>query len=103
VICIREPVLNFIVVIRFITVVPLPPCMRQGGEGYSSNPFLNSALDGGECSPSLPAALYPPVQIGQEAGWAPEPVWTQRLEEKSFAFAGNGTPFLQSVVRHYTD
>jgi hypothetical protein len=35
-----------------------------------------------------PAALYPrgkdpPVAIGQEAGWAPEPVWTQRLEEKS--------------------
>jgi hypothetical protein len=33
-----------------------------------------------------PAALYrqgkdPPVPTGQEAGWAPEPVWTQRLEE----------------------
>jgi hypothetical protein len=26
-----------------------------------------------------------PVPIVQEAGWAPEPVWTQRLEEKSFA------------------
>jgi hypothetical protein len=26
----------------------------------------------------------PPVPIVQEAGWAPEPVWTQRLEEKSF-------------------
>jgi hypothetical protein len=25
----------------------------------------------------------PPVPIVQEAGWAPEPVWTQRLEEKS--------------------
>jgi hypothetical protein len=24
----------------------------------------------------------------QEAGWAPEPVWTQRLEEKTFAPAG---------------
>jgi hypothetical protein len=33
-----------------------------------------------------PATLYPPertpVPIVQEAGWAPEPVWTQRLEEK---------------------
>jgi hypothetical protein len=33
------------------------------------------------------AALYPrgkdPVPIVQEAGWAPEPVWTQRLQEKS--------------------
>jgi hypothetical protein len=40
-----------------------------------------------------PAALLPPgkgplVPIGQEAGWAPEPVWTQRIEEKSFAPAG---------------
>jgi hypothetical protein len=37
-----------------------------------------------------PAALLPPrkgptVPIVQVAGWAPEPVWTQRLEEKSFA------------------
>jgi hypothetical protein len=36
-----------------------------------------------------PTALWPgertPVPIGQEVGWAPEPVWTQRLEEKSFA------------------
>jgi hypothetical protein len=44
-----------------------------------------------------PAALLPPgkgtpVPIGQEAGWAPEPVWTQRLQEKSFAPAGNRTP-----------
>jgi hypothetical protein len=36
-----------------------------------------------------PAAFLPPVPIGQEAGWAPEPVWTQRLEEKSFAPAGD--------------
>jgi hypothetical protein len=33
-----------------------------------------------------PAALYPrgkdpPVPIGQEAGWAPEPVWTQAREK----------------------
>jgi hypothetical protein len=54
-----------------------------------------------------PAALYPrgknpPVPIVQEAGLAPEPVWTQRLEEKSFAPAGDRTPVVQSVVRHYT-
>jgi hypothetical protein len=39
------------------------------------------------------AALYPgkepPVPIVQEAGWALEPVWTQRLEEKSLASAGD--------------
>jgi hypothetical protein len=53
------------------------------------------------------AALYPgkilSVPIGQEAEWAPEPVSTQRLEEKSFASAGDRTPVVQSIVRHYTN
>jgi hypothetical protein len=57
-----------------------------------------------------PVALLAPgkgplVPIVQEAGWAPEPVWTQRLEEKSSAPAGDRTPiarFVQPVVRHYT-
>jgi hypothetical protein len=55
-----------------------------------------------------PAALYPPrkgptVPIGNEAGWAPEPVWTQGLEEeKSSAPVGDRTPIVQPVVRHYT-
>jgi hypothetical protein len=44
-----------------------------------------------------------PVPIGEEAGWASEPVWTQRLKEKSFASAGDRNPVIQSVVRHYTD
>jgi hypothetical protein len=54
-----------------------------------------------------PAALYlgegSPVPIVQEAGWAPEPVWTQRLEEKSSASVGDQTPVVQFVVRHNTD
>jgi hypothetical protein len=45
----------------------------------------------------------PPVPIVQEAGWAPEPVWTQRLEKKSCASVGDRTPTVQSVVRHCTD
>jgi hypothetical protein len=53
------------------------------------------------------AVLYPeersPVPIVQEARWVSEPVWTQRLEEKSFAPTGDQTPVVQSVVRHYTD
>jgi hypothetical protein len=32
-------------------------------------------------------------------GGSPEPVWTQRLEEKSFASVGDGTPVVQSVVK----
>jgi hypothetical protein len=37
-----------------------------------------------------------PVPIIQEAGWASEPVWTHRLEEKSFAPAGDRTPIARS-------
>jgi hypothetical protein len=38
---------------------------------------------------ALPPVKRPPVPFGQEAGWAPEPVWTQKLEEKSFASTGD--------------
>jgi hypothetical protein len=44
----------------------------------------------------LPPGKGPPVHIVQEAGWAPKPVWTQRLEEKSFAPAGDRTPTARS-------
>jgi hypothetical protein len=51
-----------------------------------------------------PAALYPRkgpvVPTGQEAGWASELVWIQRLEENSFLCAGDRTPVVQSLVRH---
>jgi hypothetical protein len=43
----------------------------------------------------LPPGKGPPVLIVQEAGWAPEPVWTQRLDEKSFAPAGDRTPIVR--------
>jgi hypothetical protein len=72
------------------------------GNSYS---YLTSALDGGEWSASRPGRTLPPgkelpVPIGQEAGWAPEPVWTQRLEETFSAPVGDQTPV---VVSHYTD
>jgi hypothetical protein len=68
------------------------PSIRHGGawgeRSYSSYSFTTSALDGGEWSASRPGRALPlgkghPVPIVQEAEWAPEPVWTQRLEEKS--------------------
>jgi hypothetical protein len=46
------------------------------------------------------------VSIVHEAGWAPEPVWTQRLEEKSFRLCQESNldrPVFQPVARHYTD
>jgi hypothetical protein len=54
-----------------------------------------------------PAALYAlkrtSVPIGKEAGWASELVFTQRLDEKSFTFAGDRIPTVQPVVTHYID
>jgi hypothetical protein len=36
----------------------------------------------------FPRVRDPPVPIEQEAWWAPEPVWTQRLKENYFAYTG---------------
>jgi hypothetical protein len=50
--------------------------------------------------------IAPPVPIGQEAGWTPEPVWIQRLEEKScrlFRGSNLDRPVVQPVARQYTD
>jgi hypothetical protein len=64
------------------------PVKAQGGKRiHSSYSLTTSALDGGEWSAPRPGlALKPgkesPVLIGQEAGWTPQPVWTQRLEKK---------------------
>jgi hypothetical protein len=81
------------------------PWRHLGESRYSSYSFLTSAIDGGEWSASrsvraLPPGKGPPVPTVQEAGWAPEPVWTQRLEEISSASVGDRTPVVQSVVRH---
>jgi hypothetical protein len=72
------------------------PMEAQGERSYSSYSFTTSEVDGGEWSASrpdraLPPGKGPPLPIVHEAGWAPEPVWTQRLEEKSLASAGDRT------------
>jgi hypothetical protein len=59
---------------------------------YSSYSFPTSALDGvsGQCHAQVvlyPPGKDPPVPTLQEAGWTPQPIWTQRLQEKSFASA----------------
>jgi hypothetical protein len=68
---------------------------------YSFYSFRTSALDGGEWSVlrparALPPGKGPPIHIVQEAGWAPEPVWTQRLEKKSLACARDRTSIARS-------
>jgi hypothetical protein len=78
---------------------------------YSIYSFFTSALDGDEWSASspgraLPPGKGPPVSIVQEAGWAPQPVWTQRLQEKSFRlcrWSNLDCTVVQPVARYYTD
>jgi hypothetical protein len=87
------------------------PRRRLGESRNSSYSFTTSALDGGEWLASRPGrALAPgkgsPVPIVQEAGWAPEPVWTQRLQEKSFRLCQGSKldrPVVQPVARQCTD
>jgi hypothetical protein len=74
-----------------------------GVRGGIAPTFLTFELQGGEWSASrpgrtLPLGKGPSVPNVQEAGWHPEPVWTQRLEEKPSAFVGNRTPVAQPVV-----
>jgi hypothetical protein len=82
-----------------------------GGEEYSSYSFTTSALEGGKWSASRPDRALPPEErtplpIGQEAGWASELVWKERLEEKSFLLSrvtNLDLPVVHSVDRQYTD
>jgi hypothetical protein len=80
-----------------------------GGQEYSSYSFTTWALDGGEWSASRPGRALapgkePPVPIIQEAGWDPESILTQRLEENFFRFCRGSNldrPVVQPVARHY--
>jgi hypothetical protein len=82
--------------------VPLHAMQALVGRGvHSFNSFMTSALDGSMWSASCSRRVLPPgkgtlVPIVQDAGLAPEPVWTQRLEEKFYAFAGDRTPIARS-------
>jgi hypothetical protein len=79
------------------TAVPQHTYGSAGEERrYSSYSITTSALDGGERSASRPGRASDPgkgptVPTVKEAGWAPQPVWTQRLDEKPLASAGDRT------------
>jgi hypothetical protein len=73
------------------------PQLTNGGAGVermcSSYSFTTSALDWVSDQRHTTAALYPrgedrPVPIVLEAGWAPGPVWAQRLEENLLHLPG---------------
>jgi hypothetical protein len=86
------------------------PTEAQEERRYSSYSFMTSAVYGCEWSDSrsgraLLSGIGPQVPIGQEAGWDPEPVWTQSPEEKTSCLCWESNldhPVVQSVARHYT-
>jgi hypothetical protein len=63
-----------------------------------------SPLDKASDQRHAPAALYhrrkyPRCPLDRKVGgWAPELVWTRRLEENSLAFAGDRTQVVQYVI-----
>ena len=70
---------------------------------YSSTLSLTSALDGGWWSTPLAGSFTPgkdPVPIVQEAGWAPEPVWTGA---ENLSPLGFDPQTIQPVASRYTD
>jgi hypothetical protein len=81
-----------------VKMVPLLSIEAHLGDTMcSSYSFLTSALEGGEWSASRPGrpllpGKEPPVPTVQEAGWAPEAVWTQRLEEKILCLSRGWIP-----------
>jgi hypothetical protein len=91
--------------------VPLHTMKGLGGEEVYLLLILDLGTRWGKWSALRPGRALapgkgPPVPIVQEAVLAPEPVWTQRLEEKSFRLCRGSNidrPVVQPVVRHYTD
>jgi hypothetical protein len=70
---------------KLLRVLTEPEYLTDGGEWSALRP--GRALDPGK---------GPPIPIVQEAGWAPEPAWTQRLDEKPLASAGDRTSIARS-------
>jgi hypothetical protein len=85
---------------RVCRAVPLPPCRRQGGGGdiapthYWPRHYTRVSVS---VTPRPRFAPGNSVSIVQEAGWATELVWTQRIEEKHVAYDEDQTPVFQSL------
>jgi hypothetical protein len=75
---------------------------------YRSYSFLTLLLDGVSGQRHSPVALYlreKNPRYPQEGWWAPEPVWTQTLEEKSSCLCWESNldrPVVQFAAKHYT-
>jgi hypothetical protein len=86
------------------------PRRRLCGEEVQLLFILNICTRWWDLSASRPGRALtlwegPLVPTVQDAGWASEPVWTQRLQEKSFRLCRGSNldrPVVQPVARHYT-
>jgi hypothetical protein len=74
----------------------------EGKRSIASTHSWPQHLMGGEWSVSCPGCALPLYPLYRKLG-GPQLVWTQRLEERSFASAEEWTPVVQSVDRHYID
>jgi hypothetical protein len=100
-----------VTLVKRAKAVPPHATKRLWGEEIELLSFSTSALYGGEWSASrsgraLAPGKGPSVSIVQGDGWAPEPVWTQSIEETFFRLCRGSNldrSVVQSVARHYTD
>jgi hypothetical protein len=100
---------TFFVILYFAFILVVPLHATEAPK--EKRAIAPTHIDGREWSASrLVRALVPgeepSVPTMQEAVWAPEPVWTQRLEEKSFRLCRGSNinrPVVQPVARHCTE
>jgi hypothetical protein len=90
-----------------LKAVPLHTMKALEGEEVQLLLILDLSIRWGEWSAShaghaLALGKRPLVPTVQETGWAPEPVWIQRLEEKSFASARDRTSITWSSTHSQT-